>query len=152
MALLSSVSTETTGGPKLAIEIDKIFLPKRLCIFLKKYGHLNSPSFCPASPCVSGNISLSPHILKQKVTLTYCPSLDRIASASWSIWRMLSCSQHEPWRSIPAPDPSSHCSDHTSSALFLYTAAPPSSSPFLCCPQHCLHSWERQSGPTQIRG
>lgn len=112
-------------------------------IFLKiKNRNISTCLFVPSCLCLSSN-----------VTLTYCPTLDRI-SVSGPIWRMLSCSQHGLWHSIPAPDPTSHCSDRTSSARYLYTAAPPSSAPaVLCCPQHCPRSWERQKKrPTKIRG
>lgn len=103
-----------------------------------------STVFLSSLPVCLFFIYVTANILWQNVTLTYCPTSDRI-SVSWPIWMKLFCSQPEPWQNIHGPDPMSHCSDRTSAAPFLYTATLPSSAPvFLCCLERCPHSWERQ--------
>lgn len=75
---------------------------------------------------------------------SYCLILGQI-SGSKPIWSTLFCSQHELEHSIPAPGRLSRCSDHTSSAQFLYTSALPSSAPVvLCHPQRCPHSCTKE--------
>lgn len=104
-----------------------------------------SPVFLSSLPvCLSVLIYVTADILWQNVTLTYCPTSDRI-SVSWPIWMMLFCSQPEPWQNIRGPDPMSRCSDHTSAAPFPYTGVLSSSAPvFFCCLERCPRSWERQ--------
>lgn len=148
MALLSCISTETSGGPKLAIWIDKNNLS------WNDYSQ-NVDSELPKSNVkAKDGLSSNPTVfVSSRQNVTYCLTVDRISYVSRPIWKMLSCPQCELWRGIPAPDPVSHCSDHTSFELFLYSVVPPSSvHVFLYCPPGCPHSWKRQMRPTQWRG
>lgn len=160
MALLLSIWIVTSGGPKLAIRHDKIdpfhtsqildreydndffFYIYILSILVKKK---NCATLQELKPVIEPKPSPSD---------SYCLILGQI-SGSRPIWSMLFCSQHELEHSIPAPGPTSRCSDHTSSALLPYTSALPSSAPVaLCHPQHCPHSCtkEKETNPrTRIR-
>lgn len=87
---------------------------------------------------------------KPSPSYSYCLILGQI-SASRPIWRMFVCSQHELYHNIHAPGPTSRCSDHTSTALFVHTSAPPSSAPVaLCCPPHCPRNCRKEEG-TDLR-
>lgn len=83
--------------------------------------------------CVYSYLLLSGSLLRQNVTLTYCPSLDRISTVSQPISRRPLWTEHVLWHSTLDPDPTSHWSDRTSSILYLYSAAQASSSPVFLC-------------------